>query len=313
MFWALRGGGGGTFGVVTSVTVKAIPDPPLVEFLFSGQAPLGSDAYWYAVEYLNSFIPEFNEAGGSMYYYLNPDFTTPSGKRVSKLDALGGFAGNKRKAEVESLMKPLIDRLGNLTGQPFLQNITYVPKSASFYTTQFENPDQVGTPTILGSRLLTREFMKCADGPKNLTDTLRSMKVFLGDSNPIQGIVTVGPQVWANSDIDSALHPIWRETQLHVIIKRTWKDTTPFNQQAALQKSLTEKEVPLLKKLDTTPQGGSYLNEADAYEPNWKESFWGSNYRRLYQIKQKWDPEGLFIVRTGVGSEDWDGEGLCRK
>lgn len=41
------------------------------------------------------------------------------------------------------------------------------------------------------------------------------------------------------------------------------------------------------------------------------QSFWGSNYPRLYQIKQKWDPEGLFIVRTGVGSEDWDAEGLC--
>lgn len=156
--------------------------------------------------------------------------------------------------------------------------------------------------------------MKSDDGPKNLTDTLRSLKiVYPGNFNPIQGLVTAGPQVWANSDIDSALHPIWRETQLHLIIKRGWKDTTPFEQQATLQRNLTENEVPLLKKLDSAPQGGSYLNEADAYEPNWKQAFWDSNYPRLYQAKQKWDPEGLFIIRTGVSSEDWDNEGLCRK
>lgn len=80
--------------------MRAIRDPPVVAFQISGQTSLGSNAYWNAVEYLNSFIPEFNEADGSMYYYLNPDVATPSGKRVSSLDASGGFAGNRRKAEV---------------------------------------------------------------------------------------------------------------------------------------------------------------------------------------------------------------------
>ena len=29
LFWAIRGGGGSTFGVVTSITVKAYPDMPV--------------------------------------------------------------------------------------------------------------------------------------------------------------------------------------------------------------------------------------------------------------------------------------------
>jgi hypothetical protein len=57
---------------------------------------------------------------------------------------------------------------------------------------------------------------------------------------------------------------------------------------------------------------GAYLNEANAYEKDFQSSFWGDNYNRLYKIKQKWDPTGLFITRSGVGSEDWDTEGLCR-
>ena len=57
---------------------------------------------------------------------------------------------------------------------------------------------------------------------------------------------------------------------------------------------------------------GSYLNEADSEEPDFQKSFWGDNYSRLYNIKRKWDPHGVFVVRKGVGSENWDDKGLCR-
>ena len=272
-----------------------------------------SDAYWDAIEHLNSFLPEFNEAGGSMYYYLNPNSTGSSGNRVSRLRAMGGFAGQRSKAEVMSFMQPFVDKLGNISGAPLNFTVRARANAASFYLAQLSGPDQAGINIILGSRLLSRGFMKATDGPKNLTDSLRHLDVIPGDHDTIQGLVTAGPQVWANSGIDSALHPIWRETQLHLIIVRFWEDTTPFKKQEHIQRTLTYKEVPILKKLDPSPKGGAYLNEADAYDPEWKETFWGSNYPRLYQVKQKWDPEGLFIVRTGVGSEHWDNEGLCRK
>ena len=35
------------------------------------------------------------------------------------------------------------------------------------------------------------------------------------------------------------------------------------------------------------------------------ESFWGANYARLLAVKDKYDPDGLFVVHHGVGSERW--------
>ena len=52
-----------------------------------------------------------------------------------------------------------------------------------------------------------------------------------------------------------------------------------------------------------TPDGGSYTNEGDFAEKNWQSEFWGKNYTRLLSIKRKYDPENLFRVHHGVGSE----------
>ena len=46
------------------------------------------------------------------------------------------------------------------------------------------------------------------------------------------------------------------------------------------------------------------------FEPDWQKSFWGSNYPRLREIKDKYDPDGLFFVHHGVGSEDWSADGF---
>lgn len=56
----------------------------------------------------------------------------------------------------------------------------------------------------------------------------------------------------------------------------------------------------------------SYSNEADVREPNFQVTFFGVNYARLKQIKSVYDPQSLFIVPAGVGSEDWDVFGTCR-
>ena len=54
---------------------------------------------------------------------------------------------------------------------------------------------------------------------------------------------------------------------------------------------------------ELAPGAGSYVNEADYFEPGWQQSFWGPNYPRLRQIKQRYDPANIFRVHHGVGSE----------
>jgi len=48
------------------------------------------------------------------------------------------------------------------------------------------------------------------------------------------------------------------------------------------------------------------MNEADFNQPNWKETFYGANWDRLLNIKNKWDPNALLYNLKGVGSEVWN-------
>ncbi len=64
--------------------------------------------------------------------------------------------------------------------------------------------------------------------------------------------------------------------------------------------------------LKVAPNPGSYFSESDFFERSWQQSFWGSNYPRLAAVKKKYDPNGLFFVHHGVGSEEWSADGFTR-
>jgi FAD/FMN-containing dehydrogenase len=65
-----------------------------------------------------------------------------------------------------------------------------------------------------------------------------------------------------------------------------------------------------LRKL--APNAGSYVSESDFFDPSWQHSFWGTNYPRLLAVKRKYDPDGLFFVHHGVGSEEWSTDGFTK-
>ena len=60
------------------------------------------------------------------------------------------------------------------------------------------------------------------------------------------------------------------------------------------------------------PNAGSYVSESNFFEPNWQQSFWGTNYARLLAVKAQYDPDGLFFVHHGVGSEGWSADGFTK-
>lgn len=59
-------------------------------------------------------------------------------------------------------------------------------------------------------------------------------------------------------------------------------------------------------------QTGSYVNETNYFQKEWQQAFWGDNYSRLAEIKRRYDPDGLFFVHNGVGSEGWSRDGFTR-
>ena len=64
--------------------------------------------------------------------------------------------------------------------------------------------------------------------------------------------------------------------------------------------------------LKVVPEAGSYVAESDFFHPAWQQAFWGPNYPRLAAVKRHYDPAGLFFVHHGVGSEEWSADGFTR-
>jgi FAD/FMN-containing dehydrogenase len=58
------------------------------------------------------------------------------------------------------------------------------------------------------------------------------------------------------------------------------------------------------------PDAGAYVSESNYFERGWQQAYWGSNHPRLAEIKNKYDPDGLFVVHNGVGSEQWSTDGF---
>jgi FAD/FMN-containing dehydrogenase len=59
-------------------------------------------------------------------------------------------------------------------------------------------------------------------------------------------------------------------------------------------------------------QDAAYVSESNYFQKDFQRAYWGSNYPRLAEIKKKYDPDGLFIVHNGVGSEGWSRDGFTK-
>jgi FAD/FMN-containing dehydrogenase len=64
--------------------------------------------------------------------------------------------------------------------------------------------------------------------------------------------------------------------------------------------------------LKIAPGAGAYVSESDFFDPDWKRSYWGSNFDRLAVIEKRYDPEGLYFTHHGVGSDEWSADGFRR-
>lgn len=104
LFWALRGGGGGTFGVVTSVTVKAYPKMPVsfVTFSISNSGNVTTEAFWSAIKAYWDGLVTWTEADTYSYFWFE---ALGSGSYTFYMEAF--WAPNKTAAELEALTAPL--------------------------------------------------------------------------------------------------------------------------------------------------------------------------------------------------------------
>ncbi|KAK5800115.1 hypothetical protein VI817_002327 [Penicillium citrinum] len=314
LFWALRGGGGGTFGIVTSVTVRTHPEAPVIAYNLNITTSGNNPRFWNAFSAFHAALPSLNDAGGSGYYFGIPNLPYGQNTTVSALTSLLLFPQKTDVKEIIELYEPLAKRLRQINGIKIEAAPIALP---SVNSTIFEillsgsDADSTGgVSALLASRLYSKDLMLSENGPDRLAKAWKS--IGWSPFSSFIGHVVAGPAVAANKNIHSAVNPAWRKTVSHLLFSRSWEANATLAQQSAIIKNMTEVEIPILRSVEGEDQMGAYLNEANPYEPGFQKSFWGANYPRLYEIKQKWDPEGLFISRKGVGSEDWDDAGMCK-
>ncbi|KAL3450831.1 hypothetical protein BJX65DRAFT_322349 [Aspergillus insuetus] len=309
LFYALRGGGGGTFGVVVSVTIKAYPDYPVIFTQLNYTFPAPNTAFWNGVEAFHNHLVALNDNGATGYYYITPHNPISSDTTVSTFVLYMWLVNQTDTSIIQPLFAPLISDIHNATEVVPAFEVIPFPSMSIMYASIFTGDDTTGLLAQLGSRLVSRAFFLQPGAASRITSTISSLTVGPGDY--IEGNVVSGGQVAKNRNLSSGLNPAWRDTIVHLLFTRQWFPDTPFEEQAIIQANITNYQVPSLKALEPGKMG-AYVNEADANEIDFQKSFWGPTYPFLYAIKKARDPQGLFIVRNGVGSEDWDDDGFCR-
>lgn len=86
------------------------------------------------------------------------------------------------------------------------------------------------------------------------------------------------------------------------VLSRSW----PAQDLAAKERVTQElRDTETAALTDLAPNTGAYRNEADPTTAGWQQTFYGDDYARLLEIKQKWDPKGIFWCKACVGSELW--------
>ena len=305
LFFALRGGGGGSFRVVVSVTVKAHPNYPVVyatlNYTTSVDGPFwkGSDAFHKHIVYLN-------DNGGSGYYVMIPITLVPNSQSLSTFVLFLAYVNQTSTDVVGKLLSPLSSGPRKATGYEPSLNVMSFPSLSGFYTTLLRGNDTTGIQARMGSCLVS--FFESGNSTQ-LTKAVSSLDLRPGDA--VIGCILAGGQVAKNRDIETGLNPAWRDTMVHLTVTRLLSPNMTFDEQSAIAANITDQEEPLLESLESGKMG-AYLNEADADEPGFQQTFWGTNYPRLRAIKASGEPHDFFIVRKGVGSKDWDANGLCR-
>lgn len=284
LFWALSGGGGSTYGVVTSLTVKTHPDAKIGgAFLFVLPDQDNPDTFYEAVQAFHEELPSIVDSGAMVVYYFSKSFfaTVPV------------TAYNRTKAQTREMFAPFLDKVDSLG----LTKLSFYTESENYYDhykTFFEFLTTVGG-ALYASRFIPRDLIT----DPSIIDAARGIveqdAVFVGVATD------VGP---FGSNLTNSVNPGWRDAIVHSVLTVTYNFTAPWEDNVAAQDKLTNVLLPALEA--ALPGTGAYVNEGDFQQPNFQDTFWGTNYERLLDIKNRYDPTGVFYATVGVGSESWE-------
>ncbi|KAL5360470.1 FAD-binding domain-containing protein [Aspergillus floccosus] len=304
LYFALRGGGGGTYGIALSMTVKAYPSKPVVAQSLT-VSPLRSDTskLLEAIADLHEAYPAINDAGFSGYgtWSINGPAPIVGNSTVGYVHAVAAMGISL--ADAKRAFGPLLRKLQAANGTSIFVTVNWLqfPSYPAYYTTMSGAQLSVGTPNmamtshmfdkkaLVGDRAALREMIGAIAGsPEEMT----MMSVELNGGGAVR-----------KPDPLSGLNPAWRSAYMVEVVSRMWASDADAATVKAVKSDISYKKSYAMRKL--SPFLGSYLNEADRNDPLWETDFYGTNYLPLSMIKMKYDPNGFFYCPTCVGSSSW--------
>ena len=295
LFWALSGGGPGTYGVVISVVLRTFPTPSIVGALLDIQAP-NETRYNQLIRDFFRWLPSLADSGWSGYFSMvDTKFSIaliwPNGDFTIANTIIYQFINNNTDLMITD------------------PTIATLPSLYQLYINVFTTWDFTGTNGLVGSRLIPERIVR------NQPDTVAQAFIQMNGQSTIGSKLTIslvaGGQA-STAKTNNSVNPAWRTALLHVFYSQGWNDDASITLQQSIADRI-QRKTQILDKLFPDILLGSYMNEADPNEPRWQERFFGSQtlYDRLKTVKRKYDPFDLFICKTCVGSDDWTADLNC--
>lgn len=329
LFWALKGGGGGSWGVVTRQTLLTFDLPTYFGSAW-GTIKARSDTAFRKL--IARFVEHyerrlFNPHWGEQMHLL-PDNTLKISMVCQGLEA----------AEVKATWQPFFAWVRAAEDLTVCDDLGTYAGPARHWWDVLGNPGMIpdwrpGTPAYHGwwqgdwaqagaflhgfdSLWLPAELLR-AGRQAALTEALfaasRHKEVQLHFN---KGIAGASAEAVAATR-ETATNPAVLDAFALVIIADGGPPAYPGTPGRDIDKSAAHKDADRiaaaaaqLRKL--VPDAGSYVSESNYFNARWQSAYWGGNYRRLRAVKAKYDPDGLFFGHNGVGSEDWSADGFMR-
>jgi FAD/FMN-containing dehydrogenase len=335
LFWALKGGGGGTFGVVTRMTLRTYDLPDYFGDVTGTIKAHSDNAFHALVARTVSFYQQslFNPNWGETIT-LSSDNTVRFGMGMQGLTS----------QQANDVWRPFLDWVAGAPQDysydaPFAIDVYPARKKWDAARLRPNSADTIGrndrpsapagniswtsAPVQAGwffygyrTTWLPASLLS-GDQQGALVDSLVAASRHSAFELHLQKGLANSPEAVRSQARDTAVNPVVADAFALVIVAQAGEAAFPGvpghePDYGAGRRGADAVNQAMAELLKVAPQAGAYVSESDFFQPQWQQSFWGPNYARLAAIKQQYDPGGLFFVHHGVGSEQWTEDGFAR-
>ena len=330
LFWAIKGGGGGSWGVVTKVTLRTHDLP---EFFGGGFGLIKAQSDEAFRKLIARFVDFYAETLLNPYWGEQITIGTDNSLKISMV--CQGLDAQQAK----QVWQPFFDWIGALPNDFSVSerlragaiparkwwevdgnSMVRDPREGvpAFHGWWKGDQDQVGAFLHGYDSLWLPASLLQKNQRSRLSEALfaASRKKDVG-LHFNKGLAGASLEVRAAAR-QTAMNPSAADAFALVIIADGERPSYPGLARLPMDKEAARKDARAIAEAAAelrriAPNGGSYVSESNYFNREWQREYWGeSNYRRLQAVKRKYDPDGLFFVHNGAGSEEWSEDGFSR-